>query len=192
LSNFKCPIAQLNPIMQLTPAERLNFRLWYSVVSRANNQAMSQIVEGSGGTAIHAADANGKMYTFGPVESEKTTYPLFVWTGNGFEMPVVEAIQNWLDTTPEDWMPSKRSPLPWPANIRISSTKLNSYLKAKKREIVHNAVKDVAVKESTVTFKVTRDAEVDDGRGEEHQQFSHDDPQGENVGCSTSAPAYEF
>lgn len=183
----KCPISKLNPMMELDPAMRLHYRLWYSAMSRANNQIMSQMVEGSG-LPIHAQDANGKMYTFGPVEVEQVTYPLFTWNGAGFDMPVLDALQNWMDTAPEDCLPTKRSPVPWLAKLRIGATELNSYLKANKREVVHNAIKDLATRENAVQFKVTRDAEVDDAKGEEYQQFNPRDPQGENLGAAGWEP----
>jgi PD-(D/E)XK nuclease superfamily len=179
----KCPISKLNPMMELAPDKRLHYRLWYSAMSRANNQIMSQMVEGTG-APIHATDANGKTYTFGPVEVEDKSYPLFTWNGIGFDMPILDALQNWMDTAPEDCLPSKRSPVPWLAKLKIGATELNQYLKANKREIIHNAIKDLATVKNAVEFKVQRDAEVDDGKGEEYQAFNHRDPQGENLGAA--------
>lgn len=184
----KCPISKLNPMLELEPEKRLQFRLWYAAMSRANNQIMSQMVEGSGGAPIVATDANGKRYTFGPVEVKETTYPLFVWNGQGFDMPILDALQNWMDTAPEDVLPTKRSPLPWPAKLKIGATELNSYLKANKREVIHNNIKDLATVKEAVEFRVQRDAEVDDGRGEEYTQFNPRDPQGDNAGATGWEP----
>jgi hypothetical protein len=186
LTDFSCPIAKLNPMMQLSEDERLQYRLWHSTASRENNKVMSQIVQATG-NAIRTADANGKMYTFGPVETEEVFYPLFDWDGAGFTMPIIEQLQTWMDTNPEDWMPNKRSPEPWLTKLKIGATELNRYLKAKKREIVHNAIKDVAVVKPTIDMKVTRDAEVDDGTGEEYSDFTKSDAH-----SSDSASRYEF
>jgi PD-(D/E)XK nuclease superfamily len=183
----KCPISRLNPMMELEGNKRLQYRLWYSAMSRANNQIMSQMVEGTG-NPIHAQDANGKTYTFGPVEVEEVTYPLFVWNGGGFDMPILDALQNWMDTAPEDCLPSKRSPVPWLAKLRIGATELNQYLKANKREVVHNNIKDLAERKNVVQFKVQRDAEVDDAKGEEYQTFNHRDPQGDNLDAAGWEP----
>lgn len=180
---LKCPISSMNPMMEMTPQERLNYRLWYSAMSRANNQIMSQMVEGTGET-ITATDANGKRYSFGPVEVEQVTYPLFAWNGVGFDMPILDALQTWMDTAPEDCLPTKRSPVPWLAKLRIGATELNQYLKANKREVVHNNIKDLAERKNAVQFKVSRDAEVDEGTGEEYQTFNPRDPQGENTGAA--------
>lgn len=183
VSNFKCPIAKMNPMLELEGDKRLHFRLWYAAMNRANNQIMSQMVEGTQET-IHATDANGKSYTFGPVEKEKTTYPLFEWNGAGFDMPVLDALQTWMDTAPEDCLPTKRSPVPWLAKLKIGATELNQYLKANKREIVHNNIKDLAHVEKAVEFRVQRDAEVDEGTGEEYRSFDRSDPTGENAGAA--------
>jgi hypothetical protein len=139
-------------------------------MNRANNQAMQQYVDGSG-QDIHSQDANGKFYTFGPVEKEKTTYPLFADDGSGgFNMPIVDALLDWQNANPADLIPKKGSK-PWFLNLRIGSTQLKSYLKAKKREIIDNAIKDLATIESKIELRITRDAEVDDGTGEEYREF---------------------
>ena len=171
ITNFTCPIKELNPHTNMSPTERLNVRLWWDVANRVNNQAMAQYVDGSE-NVIHGQDANGKSYTFGPVEKEKVTYPLFSDNGaGGFDMPVVERLLNWVNEHPEDVMPTARSKESWLCKLRIGATQLKSYLKANKREIVHNAIKDVAKIETVTENRVTRDAEVDDGKGEEHQNF---------------------
>jgi hypothetical protein len=48
---------------------------------------------------------------------------------------------------------------------------LKQYLEAKKREIIDNRVKDLATVETKVELRITRDADVDDGAGEEHREF---------------------
>ena len=187
ISDFSCPVAKLNPHMQLSPAERLKVRLWWDVANRVNNKAMKEYVDGMG-DIIHSTDANGKNYTFGPVLKDKTVYPLFKlpegmtlvqmfdWIlenpANLLEaMPIIDAISQWAYSNPEDLV-AKRGGIPWQLKLRIGSTELNSPLKAKFREIVHNNIKDHAVVTPTTEVKVTRDAEVDDGQGEEHREFN--------------------
>ena len=168
--HIPCPIAKLNPMTNLSPADRLNWRLVHDVMNRTNNQAMQQYVDGSG-QEIHSQDANGKFYSFGPVEKEKTTYPLFAEDGSGgFNMPIVDALLDWQNANPADLVPKKGNK-PWFLNLRIGSTQLKQYLKAAKREIIHNCVKDLATVETKVELRITRDASVDDGAGEEYREF---------------------
>lgn len=175
ITDFSCPVAKLNPMLNLSPNERLAYRLWHDVANRANNQAMQQYVDGTG-MSIEALDANGKSYTFGPVQRESTTYPLFVQNPDGsFTMPIPDELINWSLTEPKDMVPRKGS-RPWLCNLTIGATKLKSYLKTNKREIVHNAIRDLAVTETKIQLKVTRDSEVDDGTGEEHREW---DPAGD-------------
>src|SRR6185312_9311621 len=48
MQDFSCPVAKLNPMMNLAPTERLQYRLWYAAASRANNEAMRQWVDATG------------------------------------------------------------------------------------------------------------------------------------------------
>ena len=84
-------------------------------------------------------------------------------------MPIADALVDWAVEAPEDLHPKKGTP--WFLNLRIGSTELNSYLKAKKRELIHNRCKDLAKTETKMEMRITRDAEVDDGTGEEHREF---------------------
>jgi hypothetical protein len=170
ITDFSCPIAKLNPMTNLSPAERLNYRLWHDAANRANNTAMQQWVDGTG-QSIHGQDANGKHYTFGPESKETVTFPLFEQDDEGFKMPIVDALLDWATVSPEDVQPTKRSPEPWLTKLRIGSSQLKPYLKAKKREIIDNAIKDLARKETKIVLKVTRDAEIDDGTGEEYRTW---------------------
>jgi hypothetical protein len=175
--HIPCPIMKLNPMTNLSPADRLNWRLVHDVMNRTNNQAMRQYVDGSQ-QEIHSQDANGKHYTFGPVEKEKTTYPVFADDGQGgFTLPIIDALLDWQNANPADLIPKKGSN-PWFLNLRIGSTQLKQYLKAKKREIIDNRIKDLALVETKIENRITRDAEVDDGAGEEHREWdaSGDEP----------------
>jgi hypothetical protein len=67
--------------------------------------------------------------------------------------------------------PKKAGSKPWFLNLRIGSTQLRSYLKAKKRELIDNRVKDLATRETKIELRVTRDASVDDGTGEEYREY---------------------
>lgn len=173
ISDNSCPVAKLNPMLNLTPVERLNWRLWHDVANRVNNQTMAQYVDGSG-ESIHGKDANGKSYTLGPEAKDKVTYPLFAMDeGGNLSVPIVDKLIDWAVEAPED-MQAKRGSKPWMLNLRIGATELKKYLKTKKRELIDNAIKDLATVETKVELRVSRDAEVDDGKGEEHRSFGAD------------------
>ncbi len=164
-----CPNGELNPMLK-SPAEQLNWLLSAEVQMRMVKQALQQHVDGTG-EAVVSQDANGKLYTFGPVQKEKITYPVFEGSmEEGFTMPIVDALLNWVTTNPKDLIPRKGSK-PWFNNLKIGATEMNRYLKTAKREIIHNAIRDLATVETKIEYRVTRDADVDDGAGSEHKSW---------------------
>ena len=60
-------------------------------------------------------------------------------------------------------MVPRKGSQPWFNNLAIGATKLNSYLKANKREIIHNRIKDLVTVKTTVEYGITKEPEVDDG-----------------------------
>jgi hypothetical protein len=155
LANATCKIAKWNPQMQLTPEQRLNFNLWYSAFSKANNKAMKEYVQETGKN-IRLQDFNGKAYMFAPQESESDIYPLFKATATGIAvdaqnrliMPVVDLLNDYAYAAPEDTA--------WLGKVQISSTSIKSYLKAKKRTVIDQAVEDVVEKVTKVKLGVSR------------------------------------
>ena len=164
-----CPNGKLNPMLK-SPAEMLNWMLSTEVQLRQVKQALGQFVDGTG-EAVVTTDANGKHYLYGPKEKEKVTYPIFEGSlEEGFNMPIVDALLDWVRANPKDLVPRKGSQ-PWFNNLQIGATKLNSYLKTNKREILHNKIRDLATVEKVIQLGITRDAEVDDGAGSEHRSW---------------------
>jgi hypothetical protein len=155
LSNRGCPISEFNPLMQLSPEDRLRFHLWYSAFSAVNNKALKDVVQGTGRNVI-LRDYNGKIYSYGPVEKESSVYPLFRKTENGIgmdaqgnpEMPIVSLLMDYAHASPDDTK--------WMGNLVISSTKLNSYLGTKRRAFLDQAVTDSADKVTKATLKVSK------------------------------------
>jgi hypothetical protein len=169
-----CPNQKLNPMLK-SPAEMLNWLLSTEVQVRQVKEALKQHVEGTE-QSVWSQDANGNVYQYGPVAREKVTYPIFEGSvEEGFTMPIVDALLEWVTTNPKDLIPRKGSK-PWFNNLRIGSTELNRYLKTNKREIIHNAIKDLAITETAVKMKISRDAETDDGKGSEHWDAGSDEP----------------
>ncbi len=179
LSNRECPIAQWNPQMQLDVVDRLKFLLWYSAFSKVNSKTLRDYVNGTGRNVI-LKDYNGKHYVFGPVESESKVYPLFQTTPSGIAtdlngnpvMPIVGLLMDYAHSTPDD--------TEWMGKLVISSTKLNSYLGAKKRSFLDQAVSDSADKVTKAPLKVSKpldvieedEDEIDGGEGwEDDSEF---------------------
>jgi hypothetical protein len=162
---YPCPIMKLNPNLNMRPEERLNWKLVYGAMAAVNDKVLHQLVDGSG-LEIYSQDANGKVYKYGPKESTETTAPLFVQDGKGgFAMPILDALMDWANANPKDLIPRKGSQ-PWFCNLRIGWSQLKSYLKANKREIIHNRIKDLVTVQTTVEYGITKEAEVDDGTEE--------------------------
>jgi hypothetical protein len=156
--------------MQLTPEQRLNFNLFYSQFSKANNKAMKEHVQETG-RDIRLTDFNGKAYIYGPVESESEVYPLFKATVDGVEadgnrlvMPVVDLLTDYAYAEPGDTR--------WMGKIQISSTSIKNYLKTNKREVLDHAVDDVVEKVTKVKLAVSKPLEMlpDDVFDEEDEE----------------------
>ncbi|CAN5951007.1 unnamed protein product [Sphagnum jensenii] len=155
LANAKCPIGKWNPQMQLTPEQRLNFSLWYSAFSKANNKAMKEYVQETG-KPITLKDFNGKAYQFAPQESESEVYPLFKATATGIAvdaqnrliMPVVDLLNDYAYAAPDD--------VAWMGKVQISSTSLKSYLKTKRRTVLDQAIEDITEKITKVKLAVSK------------------------------------
>jgi len=159
---YPCPIMKLNPNLNMRPEERLNWKLVYGAMAAVNDKVLHQLVDGSG-LEIYSQDANGKVYKYGPKESTETTAPLFVQDGKGgFAMPILDALMDWANANPKDLIPRKGSQ-PWFCNLGIGWSQLKSYLKANKREIIHNRIKDLVTVKTTVEYGITKEPEVDDG-----------------------------
>lgn len=174
LSDASCPIGQYNAAMQLTMQQRLNFALWYGNFSRANSAVMKDYVQATG-KAIVTKDSNEKFYKYGPEEKESNVYPVFKKTSDGlakdnlgsYEMPIVELLLDHAYAYPED--------IEWMGNLSISATKLESYLKTKKRAVTHQAITDTADKVTKVSLRVSKpldaeptdEDEIEDGQDEE-------------------------
>jgi hypothetical protein len=169
LSNRQCPISEFNPQMQFEPVDRLKFLLWYSAFSKVNSKTLRDYVNGTGKRVV-LKDYNGKIYVFGPVESDSKIYPLFKPSGKGIEMdnqgrpilPIVELLTDYAYATPDD--------TEWMTKLVISSTKLNSYLGAKKRAMLDIAVGDTADHITKATLKVSKPLDVLDEEEDEQEE----------------------
>jgi len=157
LTNAACPIAAYNANMQLTMQQRLNFNLWYSQFSRANNAAMKAFVQEKGRSII-LKDYNGKSYVFGPVEKEAEIYPVFKFIdgrmtlrdGANPDLPIIDLLVMYAED------PENAGDLLWMRNLVLSSTTLKKYLKTNKRAFLDQAVEDAATKITKTPLRVSK------------------------------------
>ena len=126
------------------------------------------------GKAIVVKDGNEKFYKYGPEEKESNVYPVFKKTADGLEknnqgnysMPIVELLLDHAYAYSDD--------VDWMGSLSISATKLESYLKTKKRVLLHQSISDTADKVTKVSLRVSKplDAEPtdDDAEDEDEQE----------------------
>ncbi len=172
LTDRSCPVGQMNENMQLSDEDRLRFKIWDSIFSRANTKVLTAKVQATGRNIV-VRDFNGKSYTYGPVESESKVYPLFQATADGIAtdkegnpiMPIVSLLLDQTLVPPDD--------REWLGKLVISSTKMESPLKAKKRVLAHQVITDAADKVTKAPLKVSKpldaveDEPDEDGDGDD-------------------------
>jgi hypothetical protein len=132
---------------------------------------MKDYVQASGNPIV-AKDGNEKFYRYGPEEKESNVYPVFKKTAEGLEknnqgnyvLPIIDLLLDHAYSQPED--------VDWLGNITISATKLEPYLKTKKRVNVHQAISDTVDKVTKVSLRISKpmDAEPIDEDDEEDQE----------------------
>jgi hypothetical protein len=156
LSNAKCPIAAYNANMQLTMQQRLNFNLWYSAFSRANNAAMKAYIQEKGRDIV-LKDYNGKSYVYGPVEREAEVYPVFKFIDGRMDrieatdqpvLPIIDLLYDYAADNPGD--------SGWMRNVVISSTSIKRYLKTNKRAFLDQAIEDTVEKVTKTPLRVSK------------------------------------
>ena len=156
LSDASCPIGKYNAAMQLTMPQRLNFALWYANFSRANNAVMKDYVQATE-KSIVTKDGNDKFYRYGSEKKESSVYPLFKKTANGLEkdnqgnyvLPIIDLLLDHAYAFSDD--------VDWMGNLFISGSKLEGYLKPKKKRVlVHQAISDAADKVTKVSLRISK------------------------------------
>ena len=175
LADRSCPIGQLNENMQLSDEDRLRFKIWDSVFGRINTKVLSAKVNATGKDIV-VRDYNGRAYKFGPEPYESQVYPVFEATADGIAMdkegnpvlPIVSLLLDYAHSTPDD--------TEWLAKAAISSSSISSYLKAKSRAFLHQAITDTAEKVTKVKMKVSKplDAVPDEEPEEEDGEWSEE------------------
>jgi hypothetical protein len=166
LSDKSCPISEFNENMQLSWEDRAKFALWYPIFSKKNNAAMKARVQETG-KPITVTDFNGKPYQFKGWESESKVYPLFQATADGIATdphgdPIMPIVSLLLDPT---LVPMEDRE--WLNKLVISSSKMDTPLKAKQRVLAHQVITDAADKLPKVKFQAKEVDEIPDELAEE-------------------------
>ena len=160
--------------MQLSDEDRLRFKIWDGVFGRVNTKVLSDKVNATGRDII-IKDYNGKAYKFGPEETESLVLPLFQATADGIAMdaegnpalPIVSLLLDYAHSTPDDTK--------WMAKAAISSSSIASYLKAKARVNIHQAIQDTAEKVTKVKLKVSKPLDaIPDEEPDEESEWSEE------------------
>lgn len=150
-----CPIAEFNP-ESYHPETWARFLVWADQARKVASEALKNHVDASG-EPIRITDGNGRVTQIGFREHESRQYPL---------LKVLPLLMDYRDSTPND--------IGWMDKLLISSTKLRSYLRTKKRAFLHQCVDDQAAEAVTkVRFEVSVPAEQDET--EERDEERSDD-----------------
>lgn len=173
LANRTCPISEFNYEMQLTLEDRVKFAIWYKAFNSVNNAVLRDHIQATGRKVI-LKDYNGKVYKYGPVDRESKAYPVFQASPQGGimrdhrglpVMPIIDLIMDHIADNPND--------TGWLGKLIISSSKLESPLKAKSRKDLHQAISDTADVVTKVKMEVSNP--LDALEVEDEDEFRDDD-----------------
>jgi hypothetical protein len=140
-----CPIGNFNPNTSATP-EQWGRRLVLLKQQEAVAKRVLKDAIDASGLPVELQDGNGRVTRIGFKDHDSTQFPL---------LPTVQALFRHRDAFPED--------VEWIEKLFVSSTKLKSYLKAKKRAITDLDIKEnVAVTVSKPKFGISAPKEQDD------------------------------
>jgi len=148
LLNNGCPIPDaVNPYASPTLHDRLMLAVYFSYANSENNARLKEYVDATG-QPLEYQDGKGDRYMYGPRSTESQEFPL---------LPVMGKLADWKHAAPDD--------IAWFDKLRVSATKLKSFLKAKKRATLDQAIRDVAVpvtRIKTGLFKPVDDNDIEE------------------------------
>lgn len=114
-----CPIGEWNEYLTMTPQQRLIWKEWLRRMAAFNSPLLKQFAEVNGN--ISYTDGNGKVYEYGEMPVAHTRYPL--------DDTSIRLLAEYAIATGENLLDGR---------LNISSTKLKSLLKTKKREALRD------------------------------------------------------
>ena len=148
LLNNGCPIdPMVNSWAQGGPGEWIRRAVYLSYSVAQNNERMKEYVQASG-SSIEYRDGTGTLYAFGARPTESLEFPL---------IPTMQRLIDWKSAAPDD--------VAWFDQLVVGSTALKSKLKAKKRAVLDQAIRDCARPISKI--KTALHKPIDDGPKEE-------------------------
>jgi hypothetical protein len=148
LAKGTCPLGSTNPYGMMTLEERLKQVVYLDQARKHQLEIIKSFVDAS--RAPVSFEAGDQKYTASFAASESGYFPL---------VPTVSMLSEWIGENPEDKTLWER--------LRVGSTELKSKLKAKKRAILDQRLRDeVMVKETSVRFGIRKEGE-EDGISEE-------------------------
>jgi len=149
--DLSCSIADHNEWTTLTPEQRLMSLEFYRRMSEIHRPILKEIAAVQG--PVEYRDGNGRLYVYGPHEVASTRYPL--------EAATLTVLGEWMAATGENLLDGR---------LNISSTKLKSLLKAKKRETLRQQFEDSIVQTETKPKYSVRTP--DEGIVDDYNQFT--------------------
>jgi len=127
LLNNGCPIdPMVNSWAQGGPQDWIQRAVYLDYARTQNNERMKEWVQASG-SAIEYRDGTGTLYAFGARPTESLEFPL---------IPTMQHLIDWKSAAPDD--------VAWFDQLVVGSTALKSKLKAKKRAVLDQAIRDSA------------------------------------------------
>lgn len=129
-----CPIQQMNPYTNQSAEDRLRFHVWVNQVTKKNREILVHLLNVQG--PLEVTDGNNEKYRAAFVVKRRTKYPLD---------KTLEVLDTWKTSTGEDL--SDR--------LRVGSTDLNKYAKAKKRAPLAQQLAEIQDVTEYTEFRVT-------------------------------------
>lgn len=128
--NLTCPIAEWNEHTAMNNSDRLRAAEYYRRTRKLHMDVLKQHAAVTG--PISYTDGNGKVYEYGPQDAPETRYPL--------DSTTIRVLADYGEATGENLLDGR---------LNVSSSKLKSLLKAKKREALRTVFEDSIIQTGT-------------------------------------------
>lgn len=151
--DMTCPASEWNEYTNMTMPQRVMWKVWLEQMNKINNPILKSFAMVRG--PIKYEDGNGKVYEFGEIPVPSTRFPL--------DRTALGALKQHREVTGEDLLDGR---------LNISSTKIKSLLKAKKRAGLNEVFTESIIEMST---KPKYKVRTPDGILEEFNPFNDED-----------------
>jgi hypothetical protein len=151
--DMSCPVAEWNEYTTLTMPQRVMWKVWLGQMNKLNNPILKSYAEVRG--TVRYEDGNGRVYEYGEQPVASTRYPL--------DRTALMAMKKHREATGEDLLDGR---------LNISSTKLKSLLKAKKRAELSSIFEESIIEMATKPKYAVRTPE---GVTEDYNPYAEED-----------------